>query len=313
MSSLVGPLTGTLAALLIALGPAERLESAVDAANNDPETGAPALALTLDEVTRAARAQLRSAASLRDQRLDALLVLARAWLAAGDGARAAAAMDEALRSAGSTGVDASRLGPTLARFQERRVEALEKKALPAGLELRCDAPCRVFLNEQPVELPVPPLPPGTYRLHVESDGGELSPLDTEVTLSEGGLESVRWGEPEGPVAVADPPELPAPADEAGRTRERLLPRWAEIAGMVVGAAGVGAGAALLTLDGKCPGGGDPSDGEACPDLYETTAPAIASMAVGGALLLSGTILLSVDEVRLRKNERAAGVSVRIRF
>ena len=60
---------------------------------------------------------------------------------------------------------------------------------------------------------------------------------------------------------------------------------------------IGTGAALWAIDGSCPDGADPTDLEACPRVYITKTAGIATVAAGGAVLLGGTIMLTVDEVR----------------
>jgi len=78
----------------------------------------------------------------------------------------------------------------------------------------------------------------------------------------------------------------------------LLPRWADVLLMSAGAAAIGTGAALWAIDGSCPKGADPNDTSACPQVYVTKVAGIATVAAGSALFLSGTVLLTVDEVRV---------------
>ena len=97
---------------------------------------------------------------------------------------------------------------------------------------------------------------------------------------------------------------------------RLVPRWAEVLMVVVGAGAVGASGALLALDGTCPGGGDPIDdaGRVCPNLYETTAAGAVALGLGSAFMATGVVLLTVDEVQTRRGRQTqATLSWRMRF
>ena len=80
-------------------------------------------------------------------------------------------------------------------------------------------------------------------------------------------------------------------------RPRVLPRWADILITTVGVAAVGTGAVLWAIDGRCPDGADPENKVACPQVYITKTAGIAMVAAGSAVLVTGTVLLSVDEVR----------------
>jgi hypothetical protein len=93
----------------------------------------------------------------------------------------------------------------------------------------------------------------------------------------------------------------------------VLPRWADILLLSAGVAAIGAGAALLAIDGRCPNQSvdpsNPSTSVFCPQVYGTKTAGLVTLAAGGAAFLTGTVLLSVDEVRTRNNRRESTVSL----
>jgi hypothetical protein len=86
--------------------------------------------------------------------------------------------------------------------------------------------------------------------------------------------------------------------EPPRKRVRLLPRWAEITGLSVGAVVLATGAGLWSTDGRCP---DPrQELHECPQIWEATPAGAITVSVGAALLVTSTVLLVVDEKRVRR-------------
>lgn len=268
------------------------LEKANGKVNNDPEKHMSELADALAAMAPFASelANDQDASRLVEQ---ASLNLARAMLRAGDRAGASEVMDELLRRSEPGSLPVQRFGPTLVEFHDARVDALEQ-AGTAELQFKCEVSCRVLLDRRTVTSRSGPLYLGTYDVTIESTDGSLPPEQQEVELEDPGtVLMIRYplAGLEPTVADAGPPPIP-----------RLAPRWAEILMAVVGAGAVGAGGALLALDGHCPGGGDPIDdaGTVCPNLYETTAAGAVSLGLGAALLSTGVVLLSVDEVQTRR-------------
>ncbi len=303
----------TLSELLLELGKAQQL------ANEDPAVGAPKLSAVLEGM-HDFPTELAADPAAQAARLEGLLILARARLNLGDEAAASAALDEALRCAHGEALDAGRLGPSLGALETQRREAL---GAPAPVRVSCSVPCRIYVDERESD-PHTQLPTGTYRVFIEAKEADgPAPLDTEIHV-EAGAPPVELSF--GPAPASEGPELPATGDDPARegTRQdrpsrgasgRLLPRWAEITGMALGAVAVGTGVALLVLDGRCSDGGSVSGPEACDDLYNTDLPGIVSVGAGGALLLGGGVLLGVDEVRAKRRAEAqlAPSGIRVRF
>jgi hypothetical protein len=84
--------------------------------------------------------------------------------------------------------------------------------------------------------------------------------------------------------------------------------------MSAGAAAIGTGAALWAIDGSCPDGADPTDTAACPRVYISKTAGIATVVAGGAVFLTGTVLLTVDEVRIgRERGNTVALTYTLRF
>jgi hypothetical protein len=292
--------------------PVAAVEQAISTANDDPTSGAAVLAEALSRL-QADRDRLLEDPIAREVRANAQLTLARARLAKDDEAGAHDALDDVIRTYG-TEVKVDAYGPTLSELFQTRSRALAD-AGKGTIDVRCDQPCRVLVNELPSDGPTTEVFVGSYRVHVESTAAE-GPAPLDVALDVTGPTTLHWPEPTS--AAAQPPGEPAdphPADDASRqNRKRMLPRWAEAVIMVAGAAAVGAGAALIAINGRCPGREDPSDPDACPQVYTTQAPGIGVLAAGGAVLLTGGVLLTVDEVRVgRARAKSVSVGLHLRF
>ncbi|RMG97140.1 MAG: hypothetical protein D6705_09380 [Deltaproteobacteria bacterium] len=283
------------------------IQAAEARANEEPETGLPALAALLDDVASRGVA-VAGAPDVRKSRILAYLTLARGYLALGDERRAEEAMHEAIRLAAPDEPPADIFGPTLAEFYAQRRAYLESKG-PHAIEVRCGIPCVVYVDERLVpDGRVDGLLAGAHRLHVRPassvTGGATPPadsiLDMTILLDDDHREVVVPYAPPGLAA----PARDEPAEEAP-PKKRMLPVWAEGLGIGLGAAGVATGATLLALDGKC--AGSDKDPATCPELYEFTAAGAATVAVGGALLVTSIVLLAVDAARTRSaRKRKAG-------
>lgn len=294
-----------------ALAEVERLDQAV---NRDPETHYQALADALDQLSQFADELARDDAA-RQMRTLARLNLARALLAVGDEERAGLVVDEAIRSADAE-VPAGNFGPKFANFHAKRREALEGWGT-GSITVECSVPCRVLLDEHAAEPSNAGLFFGEYRVWVVAEDpsalADATPLQQRVTIDiDGEVETIRYA----PAAKPEP-ERPPPPPPPPPAPKRLLPRWAEIVGLVAGVGLIATGGALLSADGKCIGSGglDPrDDAQQCPQLWESTPGGAATLALGAALAITGGVMLGIDEVRVDgKRSTRATLSWTIRF
>ena len=279
---------------MLRLGEAQQLT--IDA----PQEGMPELEEVLLELQTRPE-ELSADETAQEARIDALLVLARAKLKAGDDVAAHHYLDEAIRCAHGGEVDAASLGPSMSQLEAGRRELLSARGT---LHVQCAVPCRVFVDERETN-PQSQLPAGSYRVHVSSSDPTIKPFDTVVELSaEGPPIELVYGPTDSALpesARSAPVDLQAEAPQLSpHTDRRLLPRWAELTGLALGVTGVAAGATLVALDGRCQGGGSIDGPDACDNLYNTDIAGFLSLGVGAAFLAGSSIMLTVDELRIRK-------------
>jgi hypothetical protein len=80
-----------------------------------------------------------------------------------------------------------------------------------------------------------------------------------------------------------------------------VPRWASITGVSVGAAMVIAGAVLIGIDGKCPGGYDPvTEAADCPSVYNTNVGGGVLVGVGAVVMVGMGTVLTITEIQRSK-------------
>jgi len=275
------------------LGPVGRLQATLEearrAVKDDPTDLTPlreAIAQVEDHP-----ASLRSDPALREARSLARLELVRAALATADQAAGTALADDALRLEPEAARFAERLGPSVAAFVSARASEVDASA---RLDVTCTTPCRVFVDEHPRDIGSIALVPGVHRLHVDGPGAVELALALE--LAPGERHATSW-----PIAVAERPvaaELPPPAPA------RLLPRAVEGMLIGVGTALTATGAALIGIDGRCPGGGSSSEVTACPNVYATRPAGGATLALGVTGAITGLVPLIIDEARMARHRRA---------
>lgn len=270
----------------------ENVETTIAATNEDPAFAASQLKDALHQLQQYA-VDLANDPDGQRTRTMGMLTLARALLALEDARGAREAMDEAIRTARGDPLPTKQFGPGLAALQKEREGVLAKQGTGA-IAVACNSPCRVYINERPSPLEgVDGLFPGKYRvLIVSEDGSPNTRMNVEIAAS-GQVTNVTHGE-----------RKPDDGDD-GDPYARIMPVWAEATLIATGAVAVGVGGALIGIAGTCPGGADPNDPDACPQVYTTLEAGIGTLAVGGALLLTGTITLTVDQVRLKKHRNAA--------
>jgi hypothetical protein len=94
---------------------------------------------------------------------------------------------------------------------------------------------------------------------------------------------------------------PPTVDEPRRRIDLGVPRWGSILGLSLGVGAIAAGATLVAIDGRCPGGHDPmTDIEQCPDIYNTDAGGAVLLSVGALAVLSMGAILTVTEIQRKK-------------
>lgn len=291
------------------------LEAAMIEINTDPAQGIAELRAAIDALRDHGPLLAEDPAAL-ELRVLAELTLARAQLSQGDRFGAAATVDASLEALGDVALEADRLGPRLGALVEERRQVQRARGV-SRLRVECALPCRVLIDERNAGVVETPgsarelaLPLGDHRVWISAlDGdhgeGEGRELRTEVALdSADALVTLRFPGP-GSDASA---QAPAPRLEGGDGEHdtlglgpaprRIAPRWVEVTALATGAAALVAGAAVWALDSRCPGGADPNDVVACPELYDTRNAGIALVSAGFAAALTGGVMLSVDETRL---------------
>jgi hypothetical protein len=247
---------------------------------------------------------------LADELLRARVVLA--W-AQQDPERAAAAVDEAIRSAAGRGLPVKGLGMEIKELAKQRAAVLWGEGI-ANIEVHCAVPCQVIVNERRTVNPTDPLPLGTYRVWVVANNGEIEPMQANVVLDAAGeTERIEFGGLEGPAPAEKEWSKRRRAGNAGEPNavgsKPLLPLWAEIVGVVAGAGLLATGVGLLAIDERCVNGGDPP----CQEL-ENTVQGGALVGVGAAALGSFGTILGMDQARVGRGRGAAAmVSWTFRF
>lgn len=302
----------------VGAGSYEEAVAAVDeaniAVNRDPEANLATLEQAIDQLL-AFGPQIAADPKGREALDLSLLNLARALLLTEATDRATQVMDAVLLTAHDRKLPVKRFGPTLIDFHDDRREALDERGTGAIL-VHCRVSCRVVIDEQAATSSSGALYLGSHRVWIEAADGSTEPERHTIELAKPGVTEVVYYPAESdegceiiaPAPVVQPPP-PAPAPK------RVLPRWAEIGVMVIGAGAVVAGGVMMGLDGNCPGGLDPmEDAAQCPELYEGTVSGLVSIGLGSALLVTGGVMLSVDEVRVGKETgRQAMLTWRMRF
>ena len=264
----------------------ERVRTAQGMANENPERGAVQLRDAL-QLLSAFGPTLAKDPNGQDLRTMALMMLSRALLATEDADGAREVMDNAIRTSRGDPLPTKQFGPGLAALYKERAGVLSKLG-EGSIIVNCRVPCSVYLNERPTRPQTDRLVPGRYRVWVTANSSDDADLQRSVEVEANVETKIDFGA--APIPIEPPPPIKT-------KRDRLMPRWAEIVLMSAGAAAIGTGAALWTIDGRCPAGADPNDVEACPQVYITKTAGIVTLGLGAAALLGGTLTLTVDEVK----------------
>lgn len=137
--------------------------------------------------------------------------------------------------------------------------------------------------------------PGEHTVRISASG--YQPLQRSLSASAGVQERL---------SIELRVDAPPPTSAEPRPNRRAL-RIAGASLSAVGIVGLATGAGLFGVDGRpyrpgCPAEAVDVNGR-CPQMYETTAPAVAAVTVGGAALVAGVVLL-VYSLRQRGRQAA---------
>jgi hypothetical protein len=230
-----------------------------------------------------------------DQLDDARMSLVWLHLAQGDADAAKAAMDAAIRAGRGHLRAASGFGPMVRELYDERIVALGEQG-SAIIEVDCRVPCQVIIDERRSANPSEPLYLGHHRVWVAARESDADLQYFDVVLETPGATEMLVYEIQVEPRQADPLKpSPASGPIVAPARKRLLPRWAEILGLSLGAVALSSGVVLLALDGKC---GD----SACTYLWENTVRGAVIVGAGGGILLGFGAVLTVDEARVRRTD-----------
>lgn len=227
-------------------------------------------------------------------RTRAQLNLARSYLSEGDRTGAEGIMDEVIRSSMGEPLPIEQMSPSLLSLHDERMAALGGMGT-AAIDVRCDIPCRIYIDEHVAEAHTEGLYLGVYRIWVEPADGEstVEPVIEQLSLSEANTTAhVQF-----PADMEHIPQAPAPVKQPPR---RIMPAGAE-AGMIAGGLALAAAGVLMVSI-------NPGD-----NPVQTGVGGLLT-GLGGASMLTGGIALGIDEVRLGEQRgRQAVISWRMRF
>jgi hypothetical protein len=267
-----------------------RVRTAQQMANDEPERGVVQLRDALQFLQEFGPTLAKDPEG-QDARTMGQLTLARALLAIEDADGAREAMDEAIRTARGDPLPVKSFGPGLTALYRERSGVLAKQT-PGEIAVECLVACRVYINERPTQQRTDKLIPGSYRVWVEATDGSEMAIKLVVDVAEVKVAALKFGtEPE-----QNPDDGQSPRDKP--KSKRIMPRWAEIMLMSAGAVAIGTGATLWAIHHQCPDFTDPLAEPQCPRVYLTKTAGIATVAAGGLVFLTGTVMLTVDEVRI---------------
>jgi len=292
-----------------------KLQSAIDATNEDPEVHAPDLRRALDDVAAVPGVVGRST-KLQELRIEGLMYLARALLVLDQHDQAVAAIDEAIRVSGGSVANVANFGPSLAGLYDERRAAPELR--PIGeVHVACNGgPCRVFLDGRVIgtgtDVGASGIPLGAHIIRIEPQ--ELEPPEPFEQQVIGLTDAAAKAEftfevPSEPAVVID--EVPPPGNSG-----RKLPRWAGILGMTVGGLAIAGGAFAMAIDGRCPDLSSTRKND-CVDVHDSLYTGIGVLAAGVATATGFGIAFGVGEVKdkrfQQKSGTAANMQLRFRF
>jgi hypothetical protein len=228
-------------------------------------------------------------ARAQEARAFALLALARTRLVLGRPQDAAAAVDDAMITIHQGPLPVDQFGPAMAVLVDERATVLAPLPM-ASLTVRCSVPCLMLVDEQPF---TDALVPGAHRVWVEALAPGLPVLRRALRLAPGESVELRYD-------VEAPAPAPRPLPSVPAAAKRVLPRWASVLGVAVGAGAVASGGVLVGVDLRCPDLGDPRQVPQCLRVLNTDTGGFVLLGVGSAMLVTAAVILAVDEIRARR-------------
>ncbi|MCH9684510.1 MAG: hypothetical protein K0V04_23950 [Deltaproteobacteria bacterium] len=263
-------------------------------ATEQPQTAGPALHQALRDFTDLAPL-VADDPQAQTARAYAMLATARTALVLGEAQRAADALDEALGVARGSSLPVESFGPSLEALHAQR-EAVFATRQPGRLQVRCNLPCVVYVDERPFVPLEGPLPPGPHRVWIEAEDPGHAVARHVVDIRAGRTEALDYTLEREP-AVTDEIAAAPPA-----APKRLLPRWASILGLAVGTGVAVTGGVLVAVDHRCPDLTDPRDNR-CIRILNTDAGGWTLVGLGTATAIVGAVILAIDETRARRHQR----------
>jgi len=266
---------------------------------NKGNDAAEELAAALDQLN-ARGADFAGDEEVLDYRSEARLNLARAYDLDGQDELAAEAMDTAIREKLGQSLPAAKFGPDLEQLYNDRFAALDEAGW-ATLEVACVIPCAVYINENEVGSGPQELPPGSYRLLVESTEDRRDPLSEVIEISaESSPTVIDFGPP--PKVVPPPPAVPV--------YKPIMPLGAEVALTVIGTGLSLTGAALIGIGSIQ----NVHLAEDAPSKSVLLGAGIGLLVAGVGSLATGTVTLAIDRHRAGNAiEHRAVVGWRMQF
>lgn len=284
-----------------------RLHTGVNMCKEDPVRCTEALERYLNGLHRFAP-EIAQKQELQTLQRRAILSLARAYKNSDRFERAEKVLTNIYRSDPPRTTEIERLGPSLVNLS-KQVKRHVSKLGRGTIQINCSGPCEVFVNERSSSKRSDHIE-GEYRVYVRDLQGRKESLQQVVEIhpgggdvlvhyknagEEGGRARKGKGGAKGLLEIVDPSRLgqdPSRLDRGKSARGgRLAPAWMEIAGLAVGIAAIGTGAALLAMHGECP----PNKDGVCSNHYDTRLAGIITTSAGAATAIVFGVLLAIDQ------------------
>lgn len=289
------------------------IDTSVSLCNENPSRGAEFLGRNLSSLHGFAP-EIAAKPELQNFQRRSILALARAYHNSGQSSRARATLNTLYRTDPPRTTELRAFGPSLSSLGD----AVRSKVASLGrgrIEVKCTAPCQVFINERNADKSSSHLE-GEYRVYVQDMADEKPPLRKHVEIHRGGGDvTIRYDNRlpnaqtashgnRDPLVIVDPSSTNRHRDSLARPRQstkRIAPLWLEIAGMVAGIGGAATGGVLVAIHGKKQ---PKSIGKPKEREYETEIAGYIFIGAGAALAVTSLVLLAIDQRHV--NRKGAG-------